>query len=311
VKANAQTIIKMLEHGGMSASRSAEAAPLIIEFFEMLHVEPQFSPSPRPPGEPQFEFATGDKRFSVEYADTITWDVLLPPELRKIGGTWLETAPLTYLARVCIIGRRVFRDRWPRLFAKRLRNPPELLDVLNEVWSLSRWPEPSRVSARHRPTSSDDDIDWRFFLRSLGIWINLEVKRRCNDLLRLVHPDLPPTGLFDKAAGAFARSKPDELNVIAVTLYAGITDPVLRAVDDFMRSPDAEHVDGIVLWSVGSNARFAPTFERFRNHREIVSALLSLDPQDVTYGSWNAFPISMGEAISGICANQQSTIAPK
>lgn len=281
----------------MSEECSAESAPLVVEFFDMLRVEPQFSQSPRPPGEPQFEFDTGDTRFSVENADTIAWDVLLPPELRKIGGTWLETAPLSFLAQVCMIGRRVFRDRWPRLFAKRLRNPPELLDVLNEVWWLSRWPEPFRLSARHRQTATGEDIDWRFFLRSLGLWINLEVKRRCNDLLRLVHPGLPPAGLFDKAASAFSKSNPDELNVIAITLYAGITDPVLRAIDDFLRSPENEHVDGIMLWSVCSNACFAPTFGRFRKHRHIVSELLPIQPQDVTYGSWNPFPISMGEAL--------------
>ncbi len=121
------------------------------------------------------------------------------------GGTWLDTAPLTYLARVCDVGHRMLRPDWMLKVKKRLANRPGLLDVLNEVWWLGCLRKVKSISPSPKAEGGGDN-DWLIVFED-GFSIILQVKRRRGDLVRIVHHTRPPFGLFDKVQDVCLRWK--------------------------------------------------------------------------------------------------------
>ena len=185
-------------------------------------------------------------------------------------------------------------------FKTRLANREDLLNVLNEIWWLGCWQTLHQITPSPKAEISGDN-DWLLVLED-GFSIKLQVKRRRNDLVQIVHHTRPPYGLFDKVSKRFSRSGKNEINVGAITIYAGITDGVLRAVDDFFRSEESAHVDAIVLWCPFDppySPDLPPFFIRDRKSQGRLRWAFSFNPLDCLYKTNTIFPLSLAEATRG------------
>lgn len=299
-KLTEKEIVGALVHNGYSEKTAFDRTPLILKFFEVAGLESRLtthpSPSPR-----QIEFFTGDTTCTIDNADIVTFEIAHPPKTEWLGGTWMDTAPLTYLARVCDIGHRLLGENWMLPFRERLANRMDLLNVLNEVWWLGCWGNISQITSSPKGDAGGDN-DWSLVLDE-GLSIKMQVKRRRNDLLRGVHPTRAPYGLFDKVSKRFSRSGKDQLNVGAITIYAGVTNAVLRAVDDYFRSNASGNVVAIILWCP-FNPPYAPTlqsyFIRDRKSEGRLKRALAVDALDTLYRTNTIFPISIAEATCGM-----------
>lgn len=272
-------------------------SPTVLRFFEAAKLKTGLIAHPSPQPTRQIEFFTGDSRWNIDKADVIAHGISLAVKTEWLGGTWLDTAPLTYLARVCDVANQLLGEDWMAQFRKRLLNPAELLDILNELWWLGCWKEVNAVEMSPKAKNSGDN-DWRITLAN-GMHLNLQVKRRRSDLIRLVHPTMPPFGLFDKLSRRFSASGPAEINVGVITIYAGIADSVLRCLDDYFRNDDSQNVDAVVLWSPGTAADMPPFFVRDRKSNGILREAFDLNRIDLTYVTACEHPISLNDAMAG------------
>lgn len=298
-KLTEKEIVAALTHNGYDEATASARVPLIVKFIETVSLEQRLtthpSPSPR-----QIEFLTGDNTCTIDNADIVTFEIAHPPKTEWLGGTWMDTAPLTYLARVCEIGHRLLGENWIAPFKKRLSNRVDFLNVLNEVWRLGCWGNIANVTPSPKSEISGDN-DWLLALED-GFSIRLQVKRRRNDLVRIIHPTRAPYGLFDKVSRRFSRSGDNQINVGAITIYAGITDAVLRAIDDFFISDQSSHVDAVVLWCPFNPPYFPDLpafFIRDRKSQGRLKRAFLLDPLDGLYQTHTIFPISMADATRG------------
>ena len=302
-KLTEKEIIGALTHNGYDEETASARTPLILKFIETTGLEQRLtthpSPSPR-----QIEFLTGDTTCTIDNADVVTFEIAHPPKTEWLGGTWMDTAPLTYLARICEIGHRLLGENWMEPFKARLTNRVDFLNVLNEVWWLGCWANIAKVTPSPKAEVGGDN-DWFLALED-GFSIRLQVKRRRNDLVRIIHPTRAPYGLFDKVSKRFSRSSDNQINVGAITIYAGITDAVLRAIDDFFISDQSAHVDAIALWCP-FNPSCVPDlpafFIRDRKSQGRLKRAFSLDPLDRLYQTHTIFPISMADATRGACSD--------
>ena len=283
-----------LQHNGYDEVTALHRVPLIQKFFKAAQLDAQLTAHPSLRPRRQIEFFTGDTKWNVDNADVIAERIALPARTEWMGGTWLDTAPLTYLARVCDIASRLLGNDWTAKFQKRLLNRGELLDLLNEIWWLGCWKGLQRVTPSPRAEVSGDN-DWSLEMEN-GLNLKLQVKRRRSDLIRLSHPTIPPYGLFDKLSKRFSASSKAQFNVGVITIYAGITDSVLRALDDYFVSDTSKNVDAIALWSPGVAEGVPSCFLRDRKSGGIIRGLFDLDPVDLIYDTANVHPISRSEA---------------
>src|SRR4030095_5498772 len=301
----------LLDHEGFTPERRDRCSTLLQEFYRKTRLRPKFEAAALPGSPAQIELQTGDTQWSVENADIPTFHISLPPKTLFIGGTWIETVPLSHLARICEIGSARLPGRWPDRFLRRLRNPTELLDTLNEIWWLDRFRDTNFLKMRHRMRlheGSNEDVDWRFKDVESSIWLNVEVKRRRNDILRAIYPPeevralfggMSVRGLFDKASDPFSQSSGDEINVVALTVYGGVTSDVKRALDDWFINDASRNVDAVAIWSAGSKPpHHEPWFIRSRKYADLLRHLL-VPPatEDVSINSRFEYTMSLSEAI--------------
>ncbi len=207
-------ITEALKYNGYDGEIAVARGGLVLAFFEATGLEERLTTHPSPGPERQLEFLTGDATCTINHVDVVTFSIVHPPKTKWLGGTWLDTAPLTYLARVCDIGHRLLGQNWTDKIKKRLANRAELLDVLNEVWWLGCL---KSVTASPKVDGGGDN-DWHIVFED-GFSIVLQVKRRRNDLVRIVHYTRSPYGLFDKVSKRFSMEEKTQLNVGAVTIY--------------------------------------------------------------------------------------------
>ena len=290
-------IQEALQRNGYDADLARLRAPQVFRFFEFTKLEQRLIIRPSRHFEEQFEFLTGDDSCSVDHAEHVTFRIIIEPKTRTTGGSWMESAPLTYLARVCDLGCRWYGEKWFTYFTKRLADRTKLLDVLNEVWWLGVWKDIRNPQMSVR-AKDGGNYDWYF---SLGdtLKVNLQVKRRRNDLPRKSLTLSPPfTGLFDKLSKRFSASGPDQVNMGAITVYSGIDHDVLRAVDNYFRIDESRHVDAIILWSPESPEPLQPYFLRARKFRDLLKGYVHLDPLDSRYSTISVHGLSLEEAIN-------------
>ena len=203
------------------------------------------------------EYEIGDTTNRVANATNPTFDDLRPPVLKEMGGSELEHASLSFKSKVCEIGAQVLKTHWPQRFLTRLRDRCQHLNVINEVWWLARFPEARNAHPSvklNKENVSDKNVDWAFAWQTgrtptRGFTVNLEVKRRPNDIVRKIH-GVPPSDLFDDVLPKFRPSKANEINAVGVTVFGEIDDSIKRAADDFLRLTDKEgKIDAVVVFS--------------------------------------------------------------
>lgn len=188
---------------------------------------------------PTVEYEIPDKRSSIDKArkaDQI---------LNYLGGTWLDRGDLLFLSIVAEAANRVFGSDWLHRFRDDIRNPTQHLDVLNELWWLSRFRSPTEIEFAY-PLSPPTDVDWRF--KAGGLTINLEVKRRRKDLLRAIY-GLRNKDIFADIYPKFIPTA-DAINVVAITLYGGIDRFIQEITATWLTSDDnGDRLDAVLLWS--------------------------------------------------------------
>ena len=243
----------------------------------------------------QLEFLTGDKTCTIENADIISFEIDLPPKTSWLGGTWMDSAPLTYLARVCDIADRLLGKDWIRRFMHRITNREDLLNLLNEIWWIGCWDDISDIVSGPKAHGGGDN-DWGFTL-SGNLLVKMQVKRRRNDLVRIAHPTRPPFGMFDELSKRFTASEPGQINVGAITIYAGITDSVLRFVDDYFQSKESEHVDAIAIWCPSHHPKLPSFFIRDRKSRGQLKRSFKMHAHDSLYRTSSICPLSFRQAL--------------
>ncbi|MBE2180293.1 MAG: hypothetical protein IAE97_07460 [Chthoniobacterales bacterium] len=324
-----EIIIAALTHNGYDREIAAARAPLVIDFMERVGLEKRLTHHPWPAPR-QIEFFTGDESSSIDNADLDSLVIDPPSKTAWHGGTWLDTAPLTYLARVCDIGQQKLGNNWVEIFKKRLRNREDLLNVLNEIWWLGCWRGTFKVDTSPKAVSGGNN-DWRLIFDD-GFSLNLQVKRRKNDVRRAVDPMFPVQGLFDKVSHRFAKSGPNEVNVGTVTIYGGITDAVLRCLDDYFAPRNSEllgeteqstretsdrkpkedkstNVDAIILWcpwNPPQSQQLPRYFIRARKSKEHIESAFALDPLDTLYRTYTQFPIGFARAAASVSVGLES-----
>ncbi len=321
-----EIITAALTHNGYDREIAAARAPLVTDFMESVGLEKSLTHHPWPAPR-QIEFFTGDKSSSIDNANLDSFNIDPPSKTAWHGGTWMDTAPLTYLARVCDIGQQKLGNNWVEKFKKRLRNRKDLLNVLNEIWWLGCWKGNFKVEISPKAESSGDN-DWRIIFED-GLSMHLQVKRRKNDVRRGVDPTFPVQGLFNKVSHRFSKSGANEVNVGAITIYGGITDAVLRCVDDYFAPRNSEqteqptqetsdrqpkedkstNVDAIILWCPWNPPHLQQLpryFIRARKSKEHLESTFAIDPLDTLYRTHTQFPISFARAAARTSAGLES-----
>jgi hypothetical protein len=103
--------------------------------------------------------------------------------------------------------------------------------------------------------------------------------------------------LFDKVSKRFSADEKQQLNVGAITIYAGITPPILRALDDYFRSDESGGVDAIIFWNPASPPHLPAFFLRERSSFKQLASYFQHDPVDDLYQTHNIHPLSIDEAV--------------
>ena len=178
----------------------------------------------------------------------------------SIGGSTLSRGPLLMLSQVSEIARRLIPHLWLKSeeLRKYLRTPAWHIAKLDEIWWLGRFTIAADITDRfsHREGT---DIDWRFRLNNSGyiqnndLWINLEVKNRPSDASRMAHREpFKVSKILREVRKKFNPSSPEEVNVVAVTLFGPIDRTVQLDVSDWLQSSATKQpvVDAVLLWSL-------------------------------------------------------------
>ncbi len=190
--------------------------------------------------------------------------------------------------RVSEIARELVPELWLRPnddLVGKVKAAHQHLDTLNEFWWLSRWINPFKSQANyHMHADSGLDVDWRLtwdFGQS-SISVNLEAKRR-RDVLRSGGEPINPkeifeAALFDKKGRCkFFPSKPDEINVLALTLIGEIDHEVQYHAENWLKT--RKDIDAIALFS-----RFSTRKTGFDLHvqrkQDLLSQVLNRDLHD-------------------------------
>jgi hypothetical protein len=231
------------------------------------------------------EYTFGNTGYSIEKASPQNAPNFMPSDH---GGTQLDSENILLFLRVSEIARELVPELWLRPnddLVGKIKTAHQHLDTLNEFWWLSRWINPFKSQANyHMHTDSGLDVDWRltwdFGLSSISV--NLEAKRR-RDVLRSggepINPeDIFEAGLFDKKGRCkFFPSKPDEINVLALTLIGEIDHEVQYHAENWLKT--RKDIDAIALFS-----RFSTRKTGFDLHvqrkQDLLSQVLNRDLHD-------------------------------
>lgn len=194
------------------------------------------------------EYRFGETNFTVHNAanpqtNNATW----------FRGTGLDRGHLQFLSRAGEIARKVIPAHWRRSKKLRdnLRNPTQHLSTVDEIWWLGRWRGIEAVELERKIVpGSGAGIDW--WLRVGGsLQVNLEVKRIVRDCMR--HARLLPFDVrwFAEFCAAevlpkFRPSRPDEVNLLAISLFGEIDRGVQMVVSDWLRSGQ-NVIDGVLI----------------------------------------------------------------
>jgi len=247
---------------------------------------------------PEYHF--GDTGFSVQNARNTHDDFA-----KWIGGTGLDRGHLQFFSKVSEMGHRIIPQIWlgARKLRLELRNPSQHLDTLEEVWWLGRWLGMKEI--RYGKPMRDDltpDVDWQFVIANTsffpGLKVNLEVKRLKKDNLRhSQRRDMQPRDFAqfcrEQVLRKFRPSLPDEVNVLAISLFGEIDRNVQIVVSDWLLSDENsdsrcasnEKLIDAVLLATRESRRRSSFDVQFRNEKAalVKSHLRGPDAEDESF----------------------------
>lgn len=267
-----ETLLKLSSLDDAEARRRALilAADIDRIGFERFRLSCRPYPVPSAGGRvvamPLPEYHFGDTGFSVQKAcnssdNFSTW----------IGGTGLDRGHLQFFSKVSQLGHNLIPEIWPKKLRAELRNPKQHLDTLEEVWWLGRWSGVDEIRRGEQIRSdSENDIDWRLVVArtsfSPGLNVNVEAKRLKSDSLRHargLQMTLHDFAQFcrEQVLGKFRPSGPDEVNVLAVSLFGEIDGNVQSVISEWLLSDensDSRHkplIDAVLVATRESRRR--------------------------------------------------------
>jgi hypothetical protein len=254
-------IERLLKLGSLSDSEISRRAAFLAEDIKLIGFE-TFRLSARPyplqnrlTGEfvsvPIPEYHFGETPCSIQNAENADEN-----KIEWFGGTGLDRGHLQFFSKVAEIGRAVIPSFWLSSAKLRtaLRNPPQHLDTVEEVWWLARWEDIENIRMGvPLVEKSDRDVDWVFDVAPERLRVNLEVKRVKSDAVRHVRDrpfNQPWFSRFcaNKVLPKFRESGPDEVNVLALSLFGEIDRDVQSTVADWLVK-EQHLVDAIIIAS--------------------------------------------------------------
>ena len=260
------TIAKLLTIGSLTEAEAKVRAPLVLEDLRWIGFDTLgFSARSYPHKNPETgqivgilipEYHFGDTGFSINNAENAHDNI---PEW--FGGTGLDRGHLQLLSRVGLIGRELIPNYWHQSARLRhaLRNPPQHLSTVEEVWWLDRCRGTHDIEMSHRLVgNSKTDVDWSFTLGE-DLRVNLEVKRVPSDCIRHArgrsfNPQWFECFCRDKVLPKFRPSAPHEVNVLAISLFGELDREVQLVVSDWLKTKQ-NLVDAILIASRESRRR--------------------------------------------------------
>lgn len=182
-------------------------------------------------------------------------------QAHKATGYGFNWGDLITLSKVVKLARQIWNEKWINYFKKRMINFDDHIAFVEELWWLSLWHSPQKVISERSPFSPcKKNVDWQF--ETCTKKINLEVKYRPRDWMRHVDGELYTTivsSFFDDIAKKFPRRNPDQLNLVAITLFAPVDRAFQKKAKQFLE--ETPTLDGIILWSLGDRDSLMPQFQ--------------------------------------------------
>lgn len=247
------------------------------------------------------EYNFGDTGFSVHkatnpYDDPASW----------FGGTGLDRGHLQFFSKISRIAHHVIPEIWKgsKALRENLRNPPQHLDTLEEVWWLGRWKRLKREGIRMAKSLSPElkgDVDWQIDLPDLRMTVNMEVKRLKSDVVRASRnhdfdahrfAEFCSTDVLPK----FRPSAYHEVNVLALTLFGEVDQLTNEALSSWLITEE-NPIDAILVTS--HHPLFGGLFYLHFANQKAESLKSELNPPDQEDRSmW--FPIELTYSIPGL-----------
>lgn len=278
-----ETLLKLGSIDDAEAHRRASVLADDIEHIGFDTFQLSCRPYPVPSADRQIvatplaEYQFGDTGFSVHKArnshdDFSTW----------IGGTGLDRGHLQFFSKVSQIGHSLIPELWPKKLRSELRNPTQHLDTLEEVWWLGCWSGIENIRrAEHIKPGVANDIDWQFTIGRagslFGLKVNLEVKRLKSDNTRQTRGremNAREFGQFcrDQVLRKFRPSRPDEVNVLGISLFGEIDGNVQRVISEWLlgnenRDSDNAPLIDAVLLATRESRRHSSFDRQLRNEK--------------------------------------------
>lgn len=201
----------------------------------------------------------------------------------KGHGIGLNWGSLMRLGRACEAGRALFTNGWPSKINKQLATPQDHLPTIEEIIWLSSWQDVTAIETEVKPWKNlgiKKSIDWKF--RSCGQTINLEVKYRARDWLRVTDgPEfsIARPSYYEDVDGKFLESLPGELNLVGISSYASPDRSWREETHDYLvKNPQ---IDAIILWVPSLSGDDGKPFEiHSRDKAPLIRALLRIVEED-------------------------------
>ncbi len=193
------------------------------------------------------EYFFGDTGFNINNAENSADNVA-----EWLGGTGLDRGNLQLFSKISRLARDLIPHYWHTDENLRcdLRNPPQHLNTVEEIWWLDRWLVLQDIVKGYRLIpGSKVDVDWRLELPG-RLHVNLEVKRVPSDCVRHARGKDFSAIWFkrfcaEKVLPKFRESDEDEVNVLAVSLFGELGRDVQAVMSDWLL---AQHViDAIII----------------------------------------------------------------
>jgi hypothetical protein len=174
---------------------------------------------------------------------------------KAFRGEGSTTVDLVYLSRCCEIAHELLPKQWPVKLRKDFSMPQEHSNLLNEIWWLGRFRDPTHIE--YEPGSPKKCPDWGMSCgpSSSRMRLEIEVKRRPSTLRTFAGQDAN-LSLFDDIAAKF-KTQPSTpfgdqaLRIGCITIYTAITTELRVRCRDWL-AENRDQVDGLFCFSLDS-----------------------------------------------------------